>query len=119
MYKALITLLILTACQENNMDTDNISYLKDIGYKKLVCDQISYQKSEDESIDIWAKVKPIDPDVSMLLARCLNNKCSYEEISKNIIPAVAVCQRFVITENGHEPLYDDNSTALIFNVERY
>ena len=77
------------------------------------------QKSEDESIDIWTKVKPINSDISMLLARCLDNKCTYEEISKNIIPAIAVCQRFVITERGHEPFYDDNSTTLIFNVERY
>ena len=119
MYKALITFLILTACQENDTYTDNVSHLQEIGYKKLFCDQISYQKSEDESIDIWTKVKPINPNISMLLARCLDNECTYEEISKNIIPAIAVCQRFVITESGHEPFYDDNSTALIFNVERY
>ena len=89
-------LLALTACQEIDTHSDNVTHLQDLGYKKLICDQISYQKSENESIDIWAKVKPIDPSISMLLARCLDNKCVYEEIPRNFIPATAICQRFII-----------------------
>lgn len=119
MYKIVIVLLVLTACQAKDTHLDNVVHLKNLGYKKLFCDQISYQKSEDESINIWAKVKPIDPNISMLLARCLDDKCVYEEIPRNFIPATAICQRFVITGDGHTPLYDDKSTALIFNVERY
>lgn len=112
-------MLTLTACHEQDTNLDNVSHLKELGYKKLICNQISYQKSEDESINIWAKVKPVNPSLSMLLARCSDNKCSYEEISRSFIPATAICQKFVITDNGHTPVYNDNSTTLIFNVERY
>jgi len=119
LYKTLIAILILTACSNKEDNIDNVRYLKDLGYTQLLCDQISYQKSDDESIDIWAKVKPIDPSLSMILARCSNNNCNYEEISRRFIPATAICQKFVITGDGHTPVYNDDSTTLIFNIERY
>jgi hypothetical protein len=117
---SLIISFSFVACENVQKPISNIEFLKDSGYKSFYCTNISYYKSDNEFIGIWETVEPIDESLSMLIARCENNRCTYEEVSGNLIPAIVYCQRFFIdqTNNHHTPEYSEESIVLTYNVKK-
>jgi len=117
---SLIISISFVACENVQKPASNVEFLKSVGYENFYCTNISYYKSEDEFIGIWETIKPVDDNLSMLIARCKNDKCEYEEVARNLIPAIVYCQRFFINESGnyHTPEYDEESIVLTYNITK-
>tara|TARA_B000000557_G_C20733093_1_gene425152 strand:+ start:522 stop:896 length:375 start_codon:yes stop_codon:yes gene_type:complete len=117
MYRILILVLLLLGCGESiQKPSDNIEYLKTLGYKEFLCGTIDYIESEISYYELKDHLLPIDDNKSMLVARCIENDCNFKEISQYQLPEKFVCQRFY-DDDDFTSEFPRESIILMFNVK--
>tara|TARA_B000000557_G_C20647099_1_gene388897 strand:+ start:337 stop:711 length:375 start_codon:yes stop_codon:yes gene_type:complete len=117
MYRILVLILLLIGCGENiQKPSDNIKYLKSLGYKEFLCRTVDFIESDINYYELKENLLPVDKDKAMLVARCLKNDCEFKEISQKKLPEEFVCQRFYDDEDFTSEFPKD-SIILMFNVK--
>jgi len=117
MYRILILVLLLLGCGESiQKPSDNIEYLKTLGYKEFLCGTIDYIESEISYYEFKDNLLPIDKNKSMLVARCIEDDCNFKEISQQQLPKKFVCQRFY-DDDDFTSEFPRESIILMFNVK--
>lgn len=120
MFKKLICLfLTLNAicCEYNQKPISYIEFLKESGYKTLSCD-LSYD-IVNKTFDLTAFVEPKSNKIEMILARCVENNCSFETIHDEVVPAQIICQKFYNEVNEFTSEYDVDQVILTYNTKRF
>lgn len=114
----ILSLFLLCNCESYQGSKDNITYLKELGYKEINC---NLHFVEDEIInyyEFYIQVYPIKDNLEMLAARCYDGYCYFEQIQENTLPSKYVCQRFYDDEEFSSE-FDKDQTLLFFNVEKF
>ena len=120
MFKKLICLFItlsVICCEYNQKPISYIEFLKESGYKTLSCD-LSYD-IVNKTFDLTALVEPKSNKTEMLLARCVENSCSFEKIQGKDIPVQIICQKFYDEENEFISEYNADQVILTYNTKRF
>ena len=111
------SLLLYSGCQ--NKKTPSMSDLQSIGYQVTYCDNISYHDakadlSEDPFYKIYKSLRIEDPNLSILAARCFNEKtCMYELVENNEV----VCQKYIVSSDKDLVKTRDDHKVLVFNTK--
>ena len=117
MYRILILIFLLLGCGESTQKTsDNIEYLKTLGYKEFTCGTIDFVESEISYYVLKENLLPVNENKAMLVARCLESQCEFKEISQQQLPEEFVCQKFYDDEYFTSEFPRD-SIILMFNVK--
>ena len=114
----ILSLFLLCNCESYQSSKDNITHLKELGYKEINC---NLHFVEDEIInyyEFYIQVYPIKDNLEMLAARCYDGYCYFEQIQENTLPSKYVCQRFYDDEEFSSE-FDKDQTLLFFNVEKF
>lgn len=120
MFKKLICLfavLNFVCCEYDQKPISYVEFLKESGYKTLSCN-LSYD-SINRTFDLTAFVEPKSINTEMILARCVENNCSFETIQDTAIPAQIICQKFYNEENEFTSEYDVEQVILTYNTKRF
>ena len=111
-------LLLFSGCQ--NPKDPTLNQLKDIGYKSIYCRNIDYYDTkadlgEDPFFKIYASLEVNDPKLSILAARCFDEKnCIYEIVENNEI----ICQKYVVANNEEFIKTWEAHEVLAFNIKK-
>lgn len=110
-------MLNVICCEYNQKPISYIEFLKESGYKTLSCD-LSYD-IVNKTFDLTAFVEPKSNKTEMMLARCVENNCSFETIQDEVVPAQIICQKFYNEVNDFTSEYDVDQVILTYNTKRF
>lgn len=110
-----LTASILTyACEAQQKIIDEVSLLKDLGYIKFNCDKL--ESNSLNVINVYTYVEPQEINKYMLVARCTDLKCKFEEINNDNVPQKFVCLSHDLSKDY---MYKEEEIILTYNVNKF
>lgn len=110
---SLTAVLLCFSCEASQKPIDETKYLKDIGYKNVYCDKI--QSVNENVIEIYTLIEPISYNKHMIIARCRQKNCEYEDIPFFDVPKKFVCLSYYLNKENNL----DEQTILSYNIEKF
>lgn len=116
--KKLLLLLLLIGCDNFQKASTNIGQLKNLGYTNFNCSKLNYVEDETSYYKFSEYILPIDEDLEMLVARCVNDKCDYEFVPNKNIPTDFICQIYY-NDSNNTAEYSRDQIIMTFNIEKF
>lgn len=113
--KTVITASFLTlGCEAPQKAIDEVSHLKELGYVNFNCDKL--ESNSPNIINVYTYVEPQETEKHMLVARCKDFKCRFEEISNSSVPQKFVCLSHDLSKDY---MYREDELILTYNVDKF
>jgi hypothetical protein len=116
--KKLLLLLLLLGCDNFQKASTNIGHLKSLGYNNFNCSKLNYVEDEISYYKFSEYILPIDENLEMLIARCVNNQCEYEFVPNKNIPSDLICQIYYNDLNNTSEYHRDQ-IIMTFNIKKF
>ena len=113
--KTIITASFLTlGCEAPQKVIDEVSHLKELGYVDFNCDKL--ESNSPNVINVYTYVEPQETEKHMLVARCKDFECSFEEITNSSVPQNFVRLSHVFSKAY---VYREDELILTYNVDKF
>ena len=105
---------LVFGCEAPQKVIDEVSHLKELGYIDFSCDKL--ESNTPNIINVYTYVKPQVSGKYMLVARCNDFKCKFEEINNSNVPQKFVCLSHDLSK---EFMIKEDEAILTYNVDKF